>query len=209
MIKRNYLVGKRFGILTVLSEAGRAKDRHILYECVCECGNHKIVSGNDLLSSHTRSCGCRKGMKHGGSHDRLYKIWMSMHNRCKRTKGYEKVSICKEWHEYEPFKAWAYANGYDESAPKWQCTIDRINVDGNYAPDNCRWVNQSVQMFNRRKMHSKLGLRGVYKTKNDKYYAAITKNRKQIYLGQYDRIEDAVESRKHAELRYFGIVLEV
>ena len=124
-------------------------------------------------------------------------------------KGYENVSVCSEWRNYATFKAWAYANGYDENAPQWKCTIDRIDVTGDYGPDNCRWVDESMQMFNRRKPKSKLGIRGVYfREREKKYYAMITKNYKQIYLGAFENVDDAVAARKAAEMKYYGIVLE-
>lgn len=124
-------------------------------------------------------------------------------------KGYENVSVCSEWRNYATFKAWAYANGYDENAPQWKCTIDRIDVTGDYEPDNCRWVDESMQMFNRRKPKSKLGIRGVYfREREKKYYAMITKNYKQIYLGAFENVDDAVAARKAAEMKYYGIVLE-
>jgi hypothetical protein len=211
MYKRNYLVGKTFGTLTVISEAGRAKDRHIQYECVCECGNHKVISGNELLRGHTRSCGCKERITHGGAahgKERLYNIWCGMRKRC-GGKYYENTIVCAEWNDYARFREWAYENGYDENAAKWKCTIDRIDVNGDYEPGNCRFVDESVQMFNRHKMKSKLGVRGVYYRDSDgKYYAMITKNKKQKYLGTFDTIEDAVTARKAAELKYYGMTLE-
>ncbi len=212
MYKRNYLVGRKFGILTVVSEAGRTNDRHIQYECVCDCGKHKVISGKELLNGHNRSCGCRQRAKYGyvRSKERLYRIWCSMHNRCKHdTKWYGTISVCDEWKDYEVFKEWAYANGYDDEAPKWKCTIDRVNPNSNYEPSNCRWVDESMQMFNRRKANSKLGVRGVYyREREGKYYAMIGKDNKQIYLGTYGRVEDAIEARRAAELKYYGMVLE-
>lgn len=202
------MIGKRFGELTVVEECGRAKDRHILYKCVCTCGKTTVLPGSRLRDGRARSCGCLQRIKHGGAHDRLYTIWRSMLSRCHKMKGYENVSVCDEWKDYRAFKAWAYVNGYDENAPQWQCTIDRIDVTGNYEPNNCRWVNESVQMFNRRKAKSRLGIRGVYQTKSKKYAAMITKNRKQFYLGVFDTIEDAISARKEAEIKYYGMTLE-
>ena len=161
MYKRNYLVGKTFGQLTVVSEAGRSESRHILYECICECGNHKIVSGKELLSGHTRSCGCMQRVIHGGRRvnntERLYNVWNGMKNRCRQRNdrnykyyGSRGISVCDEWMDYKTFRAWAYANGYDESAPYMKCTIDRIDNDGNYEPNNCRWVSMKEQSMNKR-----------------------------------------------------------
>lgn len=203
------MVGNRFGELTVIEECGKSKDRRILYKCVCSCGKTTIVPGCRMREGKVKSCGCKQGTTHGGSHDRLYSIWNSMRNRCHRAKGYENVSVCDEWSDYRVFKAWAYTNGYDENAPQWKCTIDRIDVNGDYEPNNCRWVDESMQMFNRRKAQSKLGIRGVYyREKEGKYYAMINKNRKQLYLGSFKNVDDAIAARKAAELKYYGTVLE-
>ena len=220
MCKRNCLVGKRFGWLTVIAEAGRSKDRHIRYECVCECGARKVVSGNCLISGKSRSCGCKKNTKHGASRlqnrERLYDVWCAMRRRCKGVNsqdyhnyGGRGIKICDEWDEYDNFRKWAYENGYKDDAPKGECTIDRIDVDGDYTPDNCRWVDASMQMFNKRRQKSKLGIRGVYfRDRENKFCAMIVKNRKHIYLGSYERIEDAVTARKDAEMKYYGMVLD-
>jgi len=158
--KRNNLVGKRFGLVAVLKEAGRTKDRHIQYECVCDCGNHKVISGKELLNGHTHSCGCKQRTTHGGRRikatERLYKVWMGMRNRCRQQSGKNYkyyagrgIRVCEEWNDYSKFREWAYANGYDENAPYMQCTIDRIDVDGNYEPSNCRWVSMKEQSMNK------------------------------------------------------------
>lgn len=166
MYKRNDLTGMAFGNLTVLKESGRTKDRHIMYECKCTCGNNTVVSGRDLKSGHTKSCGCNQGVRHGGRRiqhtDRLYFVWRGMMARCntKSATGYKDyggrgIKVCKEWHDYAVFKKWAYQNGYDETAKRFKCTIDRINVNGNYEPDNCRFVGMDVQCRNKR--NSKIG----------------------------------------------------
>lgn len=161
MYKRNYLEGMTFGDLFVLREAGRTKDRHISYECVCTCGNHTIVSGRDLKSGHTTSCGCKQGATHGcrriNNTDRLYFVWRGMISRCrtKTASGYQYygargIRVCDEWLDYSTFKEWAYKNGYDDKAESYKCTIDRIDVNGNYEPSNCRFVDMKTQNQNKR-----------------------------------------------------------
>jgi len=171
--KRSFIdrTGERFGRLVVLS---RADDyvapngkKHVMWNCLCDCGNEVVVEVCQLTQGKTKSCGClhKEGSHktHGGRYDRLYKVFANMNNRCYNQNaddyvyyGGRGINICDEWrHNYLAFKNWALANGYDENAPKGQCTIDRIDVDGNYSPDNCRWVPMSIQSKNRRNVINK------------------------------------------------------
>ena len=164
MYKHNDLTGGRYGKLVVVKESGRSKDRRVLWECVCDCGNKTIVPSRDLVNGHSQSCGCRQKeivasirKKHGDRDARLYSVWKTMKKRCENpnAKGYEYygakgVKVCEEWHDYSKFKSWALANGYDEKAKRGECTIDRINPYGNYEPSNFRWVSVRVQNSNRR-----------------------------------------------------------
>ena len=130
MYKHNNLRMQRFGRLLVLSEAGRTNCRHILWLCKCDCGTEVVVSGNQLVAGKTQSCGCYQRQrtseshkKHGvcGDHstiDRLYKVWISMRNRClnERCKDFKYyggrgITICAEWNDYTNFKEWAMSNG--------------------------------------------------------------------------------------------------
>lgn len=152
------MIGRKFGMLTVL---GREPDRYFpsgrhrdLWRCKCECGSEKNVLGADLRYGKTVSCGCKKkqGRKtHGGSKTRLFKSWSDMKSRCynKNNKRYARyggrgISVCEEWIDnFESFRDWAITNGYDENL-----TIDRIDNDGNYCPENCRWSTVKSQMQN-------------------------------------------------------------
>lgn len=159
------LVGMKFGRLTVMDrESPKSKKAKGLWVCKCECGNVIKVNTSDLKSGNTTSCGCKRKetlrqlrTKHGESNTRLYNVWSDMKKRCYNTKnvdyknyGGRGISVCDEWMDFQNFYDWAIANGYDETAPRGQCTIDRINVDGNYEPKNCRWVDRYIQMNNKR-----------------------------------------------------------
>jgi len=100
--------------------------------------------------------------RHGESKTRLYRTWTNMRFRCNDTHdchykyyGAKGVKVCKEWDDFTVFKDWALANGYDKNAPFGVCTIDRIDVDGNYEPSNCRWVDAKTQIHNRGRIHTK------------------------------------------------------
>lgn len=156
--------GKRFGRLTVLSEVGANPRRRIIWKCKCDCGNIVEVTSSALMAGCTRSCGClmRETAKetmvtHGKTGTRLYTVWEGMKARC-RNKNHEAyhnyggrgISICDEWKDFSAFEKWALENGYNENAKRGECTIDRINVNGNYEPSNCRWVDMKTQASNRR-----------------------------------------------------------
>lgn len=97
------------------------------------------------------------GYRHGESYTHLYAVWKSMRQRCQnenhhayKNYGGRGIKVCDEWQEYLTFKAWAIESGYDPDAPRGQSTLDRIDNDGDYCPDNCRWTDMGVQSRNRR-----------------------------------------------------------
>lgn len=155
------LVGKRFGKLTVIERAGESKSGNVKWLCECDCGNKTIVVGSFLKNGNTRSCGCGK-IKHREKDKRLYSVWANMKNRCYNPHdiayhiyGGRGIRVCDEWRtDFDAFKSWAIENGYDKDALYGKCTIDRIDVDGDYCPSNCRWVDMKTQAQNKRRRKS-------------------------------------------------------
>ena len=159
------LEGQRFGRLQVIEWVGSDKFHKRLYLCRCDCGNIKTTTQALLKRGDVLSCGCLHkeimNYRNGYSNKRIYHVWINMRNRCNNPNfkqyndyGGRGIKVCEEWDNnkngIDNFVKWAYANGYDENAPRGKCTLDRINNDGNYEPSNCRWVDMKVQAHNKR-----------------------------------------------------------
>ena len=152
------IIGERFGRLVVIAESTERRNNQLCWICRCDCGKiTEPIMGGNLRSGHTKSCGCKK-TKHGKYNTRLYQVWHGMKKRChcKTDQAYKNyggrgITVCDEWkNDFSSFEKWAFANGYDETAKQGECTLDRIDVNGNYEPSNCRWVDMKTQQNNRR-----------------------------------------------------------
>ena len=165
MRKMKNLKGQKFGRLTAICPVGKNNRNAVLWLCECDCGLDAIVESSSLVRGLTRSCGCldREAHKfrpnrttHGKSGTRLYRIWKKMKSRCSNLNdpdyqqyyGSRGITVCDEWlHNFQAFHDWAMSHGYSD-----ELTIDRMDNDKGYSPDNCRWATAEEQRHNQRKV---------------------------------------------------------
>lgn len=167
------LTGQRFGRLTALKRVG-CKHHSALWLCKCDCGNFKEITASNLKGGTVRSCGCLsreiRGKQlskfnhsraiHGEYKSKLHNVWGGMIQRCTNPKqqyyhlyGGRGIKVCDEWRSYVVFRDWMISNGYKDGL-----TLDRIDPNGDYCPNNCRLVTMQEQQLNRRN-----NVRFVYK----------------------------------------------
>ena len=184
------------------TEKSSRKYRYGLYECQY-CGSEFETVSQSIKSGHTRSCGCYAReiqTTHGISQNKFYNTWCSMKHRCYNIKredykyyGARGITVCEEWLNVSNFVAWCeltYPNieGY---------TLDRIDVDKGYNPDNCRWADATTQNINQRiKKNNTSGFVGIYwNNKNSNWRTFIHLNKVRYNIGSFPTLEEAVLAR--------------
>ena len=206
------LIGKRFNKLVVLKECPDKSPKEDKWLCKCDCGNYQSAYGYRLRAGRANSCGCtaRNKPRHGHSVGREltteYKTWKYMMRRCynkkhKTYKGYgdRGIKVCDRWHIFDNF--------IEDMGkkPSRSHSIERIDFNGHYEPNNCIWADGTTQARNQRiRKDNTSGVKGVgWSEQSKKWRARITVNKKTINLGWFNKKEDAIESRKKAEEKYF------
>lgn len=161
MRKQRDLSGNRYGKLIVICPNGKDKDgAHYVSTVRCDCGmvfdvrDTFLVNGDAIMC---KRCVPTIHRTHGKTKERVFNVWQKMMARCynKNDKSYAAyggrgIKVCDEWHNSVAFIEWAYKNGYDKNKNGIDNSIDRKNVDGNYEPTNCRWVELKTQARNKR-----------------------------------------------------------
>jgi hypothetical protein len=184
------------------TESSKERKRFGLYKCGF-CGEEFRTQTSRVKNGYTKSCGCHKkrrikeaNTKHGLGYTRLYNIWKTMKDRTLNPKhkayiryGGRGITICEKWLDVRNFYDWAMSNGYEENKG---LSIDRIDNDGNYEPNNCRWTTKTIQSRNQRiRKDNTSGYKGVHFDKKlGKYRAKISINKKRIYLGYFTTPEE-------------------
>jgi hypothetical protein len=208
------VIDEKFGRWSVTENANaRKKDTWV---CRCDCGNVSRLSGHDLRNGKSKSCGClRREMltTHGMHKTRFYSIWSNMINRCTLEKspnfeyyGGRGVKVCDRWRTFEYFKEDLYesylehAKGFGEK----NTTLDRIDVDGNYTFENTSWSTFAGQSVNKRvSKNNSSGFPGISFIKHrNKWRARFHRNRQEHHVGMFNTIEEAVEAREKAILKF-------
>lgn len=199
------LTGQRYGKLTVIGIAVDEVGKKKKWLCLCDCGKEAIISSSNLRSGHTKSCiKCghdevrSQQLKHGYSNTHIYYVWNTMLSRCERPNaksyfdyGGRGIKVCAEWHDAATFISWALENGYATGME-----IDRIDVDGDYCPQNCRFIPR-LENANNKTNNKLIEYNGEIKTLADwsRYFCVNYKNLSRNLKKGYS-LEEAVQREK-------------
>lgn len=203
--------GKRFSKLIAIRPV--TKEKRLLgktvWLCACDCGNKKEIRASSLVSGNTKSCGCgqKEGVtKHGLHGTKIYHAWRAMFNRCYNQKnenysryGGRGIKVCDRWKE---FKSFHEDMGYGHAD---NLQLDRIDNNGDYRPENCRWVTTQQNCFNRNGRGGTSQYKGVYWNRRaSKWIAKIVKDGKYYHLGSFDEERLAATAYNEAAIKFHG-----
>ncbi len=211
------ITGQRFGRFITVKSVGSNKNKQILWEFRCDCGNIVVTPAGDKVNGRSKSCGCLKNesakkrfTKHGDVGSTEWRTWRHIKDRClnPNDKGFNNyggrgIKICTAW--IDSFETFLKDMG---RKPTPKHSIDRIEIDGNYEPNNCRWATPCEQARNKRihKNH-KNGCAGLhFRERNSRWHAYIFNKGKQLFLGSFISREDAIKARKDAESKYWNAI---
>ena len=209
MARLSNLFGKRFGRLVVKNWIP-ASTMPGKWECLCDCGNTKYAITSHLKNGNIKSCGCLKEdtkVFDCLTNSKEYSSWYAMHQRCYGTMddAYPKAGreVCERW-DYSPEGFFNFLS--DMGVRPEGTTLERVDNEKGYSPDNCKWDIPGNQAFNRKLFkNNKTGKTGVYYVeKSDKWRAKISFEGKIIHLGYFSSYEDACAAREKAEIRFYG-----
>ena len=191
------LIGETY--LRKPSENSRQKEKYGLYKCQY-CGKEWEVMIKSIKNGNTKSCGCLNGDAHGLTSHRFYKTWKHMVDRCNNPKikaykdyGGRGITVCEEWLDVGNFVAWAEATHPNIEG----VSLDRIDNDKGYSPENCRWADATTQAINQRVQRSNTsGYVGIWQSTNSSsWVSAINFKNERIHLGTFKTKEEAVQAR--------------
>lgn len=215
------LTGHVFGRLTVLEDSGRrgSGGGAVMWRCACSCGAVIVTKSSSLRAGVSQSCGClnreissrltaERNTKHGhcagGKASTEYAVWAGMWQRCTDCNvdsyvdyGGRGISVCERWADFNAFLADMGPR------PDRDHSLDRIDLNGNYEPGNCRWADRSTQGTNRRVgRNNTSGFRGISVDRHGMYRAEIMKHKQSYYLGAFETVDEARSAwmRKFEEL---------
>jgi len=202
------MTGERFGRLTVQKPLGTTRTGHKTWGCLCECGKEVVVDGAKIRSGEVKSCGCLLADRnHGLWGTPEYWVWHSMKQRCENPHfkqysdyGGRGITVCARWEEFKNF----FSDMGERPAP--ELTIERIDNEKGYSPDNCKWATKTEQQRNKKlQRRNKTGFTGVWwREDRGKYIAMVVACGKCIRLGSFGNIAAAIAARKEGEVKYWG-----